>query len=114
MEKLLVLLEYSSLLGVTILINCKQRAVKLVWLISIVLLLALSFYFISEIAASFYLNQEVTRTETIRKDNSEFLAVSICIPTKDKVNLSYILFLNETQIIDCKFDEMHVRHQLQH
>jgi len=103
MQKLTSLLEYSSLPGVAILVNCRHKIVKLFWFISIVFLLGFSIYFVLEITNNYYKNQEISSDSIITENDSEFPAVSLCVPINDSHVLTNIYNLTEP-LMSCSFD----------
>jgi len=104
MQKIIGLLEYSSLPGVAILINCKQSIVKLIWFLSIVFLLSFSIYFVLEITQNYFKNQEISSACTITETASEFPAVSLCVPISDTQLGSDILPTLNQPLLSCSFD----------
>lgn len=108
MQKLISLLEYSSLPAVAILVNVKHSVVKLIWFIAILLLIGFSIYFIHEQFSIFQLKREVTNSITVPEETSEFPTVSICVPNGSVLSINQISLenhkLSENKIIGCSFE----------
>jgi len=105
MENLKRLFENSSLPGVPIVLNCKHWVVKIVWILSILLLLGVSFYFLVALTNNYYKNQEVISSQTISEYRSQFPAVSLCIPVEKDYNFYSLVMLNLSEsLINCTFD----------
>ena len=102
MDKLISLLEYSSLPAVAILVNVKHLVVKLIWIISILVLLGLSVFFIYEQFLVFQFKYEVTNSIIVSEETSQFPTVSICIPFETKLSSDQISFKNK--INECSFE----------
>ena len=113
MEKLILLTENSSLPGVSIVINCKRRIVKIIWFLSIISLSIVCMFIITELAQNYLKNQEVIDSQTYSENRSEFPAVTFCTPV-DQTFFAYLLnvtvleknvSLNLSEpLINCFFD----------
>ena len=106
MEKLKELFEASSLPGVPILVTTKYNQVKIIWLALLLISIGASGYFIYDSINDYFEYQIITNTDVIREEESQFPAITFCVPNNDEQNnKTYFLSNYLNRILRyCQFD----------
>ena len=103
MEKIVDLIDASSLPRTHILIKSKHITVKIVWFIFTVILMTLSIKYVIGNVSNYYNYEVVTNINVIQENKSQFPAVSFCFHSADSEKLSEIKLMNKS-IVYCKFE----------
>jgi len=96
MEKIVDLIDASSLPRTHILIKSKHITVKIVWFIFTVILLTLSIKYVIGNISNYFNYEVVTNINIIQENKSQFPAVSFCFQTADSEKLSELKLMNNT------------------
>ena len=103
MERIIDLIDASSLPRTHILLKSKHISVKIVWFVFTIILSTLTIKFVIGNISNYYNYEVVTNINIIQEIKSQFPAVSFCFHTVDSEKLDDIIQMNRT-IIYCKLE----------